>query len=181
MTDNFFSNLIETGEIRVDEDGHLEVMNEFCLLVPSPVAGKLYYELEKELGEDRCAKVWRDLGRYQVEQAAERYSDQYNFDTMSKDKIVNFTSQLLKILGFGDIKFSEFNRNEGAKVVLAGSVLASRYRNIAGEKDRPVDHWVAGILDRHFEVIFGVEVEVEELKCLAMGDEKCVFDIKAIN
>jgi len=181
MSDNFFSNLIETGQFRVDDDGHVDIMNEFAMIMPSPVAGKLYYEMEKELGEEKCAEIWKDIGRFQVEQAAERYQGRYNFENMSRNKIIEFTSKMIKLNGFGDIKFSEFTKEEGAKVTLAGSVLASRYRNIAGEKDKPVDFWAAGILERHFEVIFGVDVEVEETKCLAKGDDHCSFDIRTIN
>lgn len=182
MSQQFFTSLIEKGEFRVTEQGHLQVLNELMFLVPSPVMVHMYHRSCEGMGEEDAAVFFREMGRFQVEQAAERYVDQYNFDEMSKRKIMDFTSKVIKIIGFGDIEFSAFDReNQTATVKLAESVFAARYRDQYGDSDHPVDHWLAGILEKHFGVIFGVEAEAEEVSCEAQGDKNCVFEISVID
>lgn len=177
--DSFFTDMIEKGQFRVDDTGHVSILNEFVFIIPSPVVAKQYALLEERLGTDEAAELMHEVGEYQVQQAAERYVEKYNFDTMQKERIQEFTQRMMKLNGFGDISFSEFDRDNGSATVVLpdGSVFASRYRQLQGETDHPVDHWLMGILERHFSVIFDVEVTVEESDCIAQGDDMCRFCI----
>lgn len=180
MSGNLFTHLLDTGEFRITESGNIQILNEYMFIVPSPVLVHLYIQLETEVGVERTASLFRDMGRFHVKQAANRYVDQYNFSAMSKDKIVEFTSNAIKVNGFGDIQFSRFDREEHeATVLLNKSVFASRYRDLNGEADHPVDHWLAGLLEEHFSIIFGVDVEVEEVRCEAESDDSCQFNVAA--
>jgi len=182
MSSSFFTNMIEKGEFRVDDDGHIQLLKEYMFLVPSPVMAHLYHRLEEELGEDDAAAFMREIGTYQVQQAAERYADSYNFEAMSKERIFEFTQKVIKLIGFGDVEFQDLDREaQTATVSLGKSVFASRYQNECGTVDQPVDHWMAGILEGHFRVIFGLDISVEEIQCTAMGDDQCVFRIRPID
>lgn len=177
--DMFFTNLLDTGEFRVSDTGNIQIMNEYIFLIPSPAMAHLYGRMEERAGREEAAEMLRDMGRFQVQQAAERYVDQYNFDEMSHEKIQDFTSKVIKLNGFGDVRFTEFDPDtERATVELKTSVFASRYRDVNGESETPVDHWLAGILEKHFSVIFDMDAEVEEEECVAMGDDRCLFTVR---
>lgn len=177
--DMFFTNLLDTGEFRISETGNVQIMNEYIFLVPSPAIAKLYGLMEERCGQSEAAAMMREMGRFQVQQAAERYVDQYNFDEMGQQKIQDFTSKVIKLNGFGDVTFTDFERSEEkATVELQSSVFASRYHQVNGESDAPVDHWLAGLLEKHFSVVFNMDADVTEEECVAMGDDRCLFSIR---
>lgn len=172
---NFFSRLMETGEFRISDDGLIQLLNEYMFFLPSPVAAKLQSIIVKKHGADEAEKIFTEMGAYQVEQAAKRYEDDYNFEEMSTEKINEFTSQIIRLIGFGDVEFKQLDPEDGAVVELEKSVFASRYRDIEGQVTYPADFWFKGLIERHFEVIFDAEVSVEERECVAKGDERCLF------
>lgn len=180
MSQQFFTNLIEKGMLRITDTGHLQLLNEAMFLTPAPVMVHAYHRACQEMGEEKAAEFFREMGEYQVEQAAERYVEKYNFDEMSKQKIQDFTSKIIRLNGFGNVQFTELDReNESATVKLEESVFAVHYRRQHGEPNHPVDHWLTGLLEKHFGVVFDMNTEVEETSCEAMGDEQCIFKISA--
>jgi len=180
---NFFKQLIESGQFFVDESGHLVVFNEFILLIPIIDVIKLRELLINEIGKKKANEIFVKIGEYQVEAAAKRYIKKFNFQNIDKIKITKFTSEIINNLGWGrfEIKKMLFEEKR-ATAILRNSAMAIKYKLLYKENSKePIDYWFAGILKKHFSVIFGKKIEVKEVKCMAMGDSHCEFVISPKN
>ncbi|MBU5537076.1 MAG: 4-vinyl reductase [Candidatus Aenigmatarchaeota archaeon] len=180
LSRNFLIELLETGQLRVDENGHLILFNEFGILTPSGVVVKLRELLERQFGEKVADKILMKLGEYQVEAAAKRYIKILGIHRLDKNKIIQFTEKILNVLGWGKILVQPFH-DSIVTVIMKESALGIRYRKMYKKNSkRPIDFWVAGMLKKHFSVIFETEVKVKETKCMAMGHPYCEFLIKKV-
>ncbi|MDY6778792.1 MAG: V4R domain-containing protein [Candidatus Nanohaloarchaea archaeon] len=180
---NFFSSLIEKGQFRVDEKGHAVLFGEFLFMVPPKVILRLQDELEDRLGREEMEELMVELGLYQVEQASDRYREKFSIDNISHNKLLEFIKDILKVLGWGEIDLTSFERDKGVFTVkVKHPTLPSIIRNDIGEKrEEPVCHYLRGILKGAFGAILSVEnLQIEESTCAATGDSDiCVFEAKS--
>jgi len=175
---SFFTSLIDKGELRIDEKGHALLFGEFLLLMPPLVLLKHQEQLKEEVGRDRMAALMADAGAYQVEQAVKRQEDRYNLDEVSKDTILERTFNIFNILGWGraDIDYLDTDAHE-FRVIINHPTLPSVYRNrLEKTADKPICHFVRGIIEKDFEVLFGEDLRVEEVSCAAVDGDTCVFE-----
>jgi predicted hydrocarbon binding protein len=101
-------------------------------------------------------------------------------NTMMLGRDLNFEERLwalkhhLKSAGMGVVEFLNVDFEEGcASVRVYGSFEAE-----GRKKGRPICHITRGILTGFFEEEFGKKVRVSELKCAAMGNEFCEFEVR---
>ena len=173
----FFTHLIETGQFRIDEDGHAYLLNEFFFLLPPSILLKLQEILERELGYKKMKKIIMELGIFQTQMAIKRYIKIYNIVKINKGKIINFGLNILKILGFGKIEIKKISYDKKIiELIIKSSTLPLEYKKMYKKKSKkPIDFFVCGLIKGSFSSIFEEEIEVKETKCIAMGDPYCEF------
>lgn len=176
----FFSSLIEKGQFRVDDKGHALLFGQPLFLVPPRVLIKLQMDLREYMEAEEIEGFMADLGAYQTEQALERYEDRYNWDSMSKEKILRQGFKMLKVLGWGEISVDMLTTEQddaGFRLVVAHPTFPAVYQEMDGDQHSPVCHYLRGMLRRSMEAIaFGEDVEIEETSCAAVEGDTCVFE-----
>ncbi|MEM5861375.1 MAG: 4-vinyl reductase [Candidatus Aenigmatarchaeota archaeon] len=177
---SFISTLIESGQLITDNFDHPILLGEYLLLVPMGVILKLQEILKEVVGKETTKKIFFSLGEFQVEAAARRYMKMFHLEKLDKRKIMDFTIKIIGSLGWGKFLIKKLSfKEKTAIVILKGSALAMKYKQIYQKNsDEPIDYWLSGIIAKHFSVIFETEMEVKEVKCLAMGDPYCEFIAK---
>ncbi len=172
----FFSQLIKKGELRVNKKGHAILSGEYLFLIPPKVIVKLQNNLKEELGHEKMKDMMESLGKYQVKQAMKRYKDKYNLNEISKGAIFKKFKNYTKILGWGNIEFEEMDRkNEELIVTVNHPTLPKVYLRSNKESDIPVCHYLNGMIEEIGKAMIDNKIEVEEKKCVAKGDEICLF------
>lgn len=175
---SFFSRLIETGEFRVNEEGHALLNGQFLLMIPPTVIIHLEEKLEEEYGRDEMEEVLTDMGRYQAEQALDRYIDRYGMDNLSREKFLDYARKILRTLGWGKVTIDSLDAEQGTvKIVVEHPTLPSVYRNQREETaDKPICLYLQGIFAYSFGALMDDDLDVEETSCAAVGGKKCVFE-----
>ncbi len=118
-------------------------------------AGKaLLYRIGLDMGKG----LWRGINYY---------------TTVVKDKIEIF-KQLFMNSGYGKMDMEIDTIGKEADVTVYDSIECSQGLG-SGE---PYSHYIRGMIAGVFKNIFGGEVEVKEVKCIAVGDEYCEFRVE---
>lgn len=175
---SFFTSLIESGQFRVDGKGHALLFGEFLLLMPPPVILHMQERLSERLGREEMTTFMADMGRYQIDQAVERQADRYDLENVNRDTLQERTFDIFNILGWGNAEVDRFDHTTGeCRVVVRHPTLPSVYRNRNDDlADRPICHFVRGILERDLEILTDHAIELEETTCAATGGDVCVFE-----
>lgn len=176
MARNFFTRLIETGRFRVDDKGHALLFNEYFLLIPPSVLLTLMEALREELGVEKAEKILMEIGEAQVKFALPRYRN-LGMEKVDKRRLIEFFLNFFNSFGWGKLSVSKLSF-EDKKIILniKESTLPLRYASLNKKKsETPIDFYLVGFLKRAFEVILGIELDLKETKCMAMGDHYCEF------
>ena len=89
-------------------------------------------------------------------------------------KNLDFCIAALKSTGIGDFKINiDYEKGMG-EVTVKDSIECS----IGIKSDKPFSHLIRGVIAGIAMEVIGAEVEVIETRCVAKGDEYCVFQIK---
>ncbi|MEM5772708.1 MAG: hypothetical protein QXL86_00545 [Candidatus Aenigmatarchaeota archaeon] len=172
----FFTNLIQTGQFSVGEDGRVLLMGEYLLLIPPLVMIKLRENIEKEIGKEKTKKIFQYIGSFHIKQALERYKERYKIQNYDKRKLLEFVMDSANILGYGKIVIKKISFKEKiCDVIVENSTIAEKYKTIKNNLSEPVDDYICGMIKEGTSAFFGVEMEVNEIKCLAKGDPYCEF------
>lgn len=181
MSQSFFSHLIDTGQFRVDDEGRALLFGEFLFLIPPSVLVKLRDVLIEEIGLERAGQILFELGKFQIEKGAERYVKKYNLDKMTRDEIIEFTSNIFKVLGWGNIEVEKLDlENYEVSILVKDPVFPEKYLQLKGEKaDRSICSYLEGLFTKAFTGYMGKEVKIKEKSCAAATGEKyCRFVIE---
>jgi len=93
----------------------------------------------------------------------------------SLDKGLETVAKALKALGYGIIKFIEFQENPPrARVRIYNSIECELGRG-AGH---PFSQYIRGLITGIMSEFFKREMTAREVKCIAMGDPYCEFELK---
>ena len=97
------------------------------------------------------------------------------YTTEARDKVEIF-KQLFTSSGYGKIDMEIDIIEKKADVKIYDSIECSQ--GIGSEE--PYSHYIRGMIASIFKNIFGGEVEVKEVKCIAVGDKYCEFRVRRI-
>src|SRR3989304_8120635 len=126
---NFLVELMQNGQIKIDDAGHIIGFNEYIFLLPSGDVLKLRELLEKSLGPDKADKIMKEVGKFQVEAAAKRYTKNLGIEKLSKIRLMEFTYNIINILGWGLVNIDNLSLEEkSAHITLKQGALALKYR-----------------------------------------------------
>lgn len=178
MSKNFFSYLIDTGQFRVDDEGRALLFGEFLFLIPPSVIIKLRDILIEENGQKKAEEILFKLGKFQVQQGAERYMEKYDLNEKTKDDVIDFTSNIFKVLGWGNIEIENLDlENNDASVIVKSPVFPEKYLETKDKNaDNPICSYLEGLFSKAFSGYMGQEIRLKEKSCAAVTGEKyCKF------
>ena len=176
MSESFFIKLLQSGQVRI-EDGTIMFLNEFFLLTPVKTFLKMRETLLKKMGSDG-EDFLKDMGKYQVSHAVQRYSKTIGFEKLDKMKITEFGVNVMDLMGQGEYKILSFDGENGEIVVTSKNVpTAKEYLLLYGKSKKPIDSFVCGIWEEAFSRVLDKNLKCIETKCIACGDKICQFEI----
>ena len=174
--ENVFLRLVKEGKIEFTEDGKIIAFNEHIVQLPVRVLNKLFVLLKENFGEDKAIEVLKELGRFQVRQAIQRYVKTLGWAHLPKDKLWEFAKQVTISLGLGKYEFKKLN-NEYS-VSISKTPFAEEFLLEYGKQDNPIDFYLVGAFELMFTSFLGTPMICEEVKCYAKGDDCCEFVVK---
>jgi len=177
MKENFFYELLKTGQLRVTKEGLVILMGEYNLMFPTRVFLYLQEMLVKSFGV-KGEKLLYDMGKYQTTEAIKRYLKIYNIQKLQKSKIIEFGLKVCTAIGLGSFEIVKYNP-DNLNLILINKKLptAELYKLTRGRSEKPIDFHISGLFSGAFSAMFGKNVECIETKCLACGDPYCQFEV----
>jgi predicted hydrocarbon binding protein len=176
VEENPLLKFIKEGKVEITKDGKIIGFNEYAIILPIRVLNKLFFLLKENFGEDKAEEILKELGRFQVKQAIQRYVKIFGWGYLSKDKILEYAKQIAFTLGLGKYEFRKLN-NEYS-IIISKTPFAEELLLEYSRQNRPVDHYIKGIWEMFFEALLGKPMICEEVKCYAKGDDCCEFIVK---
>jgi predicted hydrocarbon binding protein len=174
--ENVFLKLVKEGKIEFTQDGKIVAFNEHIVQLPVRVLNKMFILLKENFGEDKAQEIMKELGRFHIKQAFQRYTKTLGWKELPKNKIWEFITQITTSLGFGKYEFEK--KNDFYKVSVNRTPLAEEFLLEYGKQEKPIDYYVVGILESMFYSLTGKPMICEEVKCYAKGDDCCEFVVK---
>ncbi|MEM7825920.1 MAG: 4-vinyl reductase [Candidatus Aenigmatarchaeota archaeon] len=174
--ENFFLRLVREGKIEFTKDGKIIGFNEYAIFLPIRVLNKLFILLKKELGEAKAQEIMKELGRFQIRQAFQRYVKILGWKEVPRNKIWEFGMQVTSSLGLGNYTFKQTNNYY--TIIIPKTSFAEEFLLEYGTQVASVDFYIAGIFEEALSRILGKPMICEEVKCYAKGDDCCEFVVK---
>ncbi len=176
---SYFLELLTSGQIRVEE-GRINFLSENFILVPVKTFLRIrnIFLESFEDGEER----FKRLAKTQVGEALKRYSKVIEIEKLPRSKVEEFGIKVMNLLGFGTYKIINYNEKEKKVTISSDNVpTAIEYKLIYGKSKKPVNSFMCGIWEEAYKRFFREEVYCKETKCIACGDEECIFEIMPAN
>jgi len=168
--ENFLFELLRLGKARF-QNGQFIIFNATNLIFPTRSFLFLMRLLTEKYGREECEKILKEVGKFQIKQAAVRYSQLFQIEKIDKRKILSeFSPKIGELLGLGVFELRE---NE---VILKNNPIAFEFKEMYGMSKIPIDAYLCGILEEVYSLL-GKPVEVKETKCIACGDPYCQFEV----
>ena len=96
---------------------------------------------------------------------------------LSNREVLEFMMKMGSEIGWGGFMLDEYDPEAG---ILKVSVKNSPFAESYGKSNRGVCHLIRGIVGGMGSALFGRTCTASEVNCTAMGDEKCVFEVKIL-
>jgi len=172
---------LKFGYVVFDEKtSYIIVFNEGGYLTPVRAFNKIIIELARMIGIDKTREFFKEIGKYQVNQAAKRYDKIFEISKIERDKIWEFVKEIIKMMGIGSFNIYKLDENsykiEFEPATIFAYEAALEYKKL----DFPVDFLIEGFFERAFEIFENAKFHCEEISCYAKGDERCTFLCKKI-
>jgi predicted hydrocarbon binding protein len=150
--------------------GEFSVIEVPAVIVSIETFVSLQKDAETILGSDGASVLLYEAGK----KAGLRWINRFSKEWGLKDKkFIEAVQNFYAELGWGKFSVEEDNKN-GLVVRVENSFIARGY----GYSDVPVCHFLRGYNAGLAEVLKGNEIDAEEVKCAAKGDDCCEFVMK---
>ncbi len=150
--------------------GEFSVIEVPAVIVSIETFVSLQKDAETILGFDGASVLLYEAGK----KAGLRWINRFSKEWGLKDKkFIEAVQNFYAELGWGKFSVEEDNKN-GLVVRVENSFIARGY----GYSDVPVCHFLRGYNAGLAEVLKGNEIDAEEVKCAAKGDDCCEFVMK---
>jgi predicted hydrocarbon binding protein len=144
----------------------------YMLIRPETVIGfqKTIEESNSELAQDAFFQGGFRGGYL----SAKKYKGLHFFDDI---QIIDFMMKMGSEIGWGHFELQNFDpQKKYLNIIVRKSPLARAY----GESSCAVCHLIRGVLSGLASFLFNQNCVGSEVKCLAKGDEHCLFEINAL-
>ncbi len=111
-----------------------------------------------------------------VAQKIKEFQSATTLQEAKNSELVKMLKELFEKTGLGIFELEEFEKDKRIVVSVEECVESAGLPNV-GKK---VCYYMTGYLEGLFTVFLGKEVKCHEIKCVAKGDEKCIFEIEVI-
>jgi len=172
VEENVFLRWIREGKIEFTEDGKIIAFNEYIFQLPVRVLNRLLIILRENFGEDKAKEILKELGRFQVKQAFQRYIKTMGWKELPKDKIWEFITKVSTSLGLGKYEFMKSGTTYTASI--PKTPFAEEFLLEYGKQEKPIDFYTVGCFEMIFSAILGKPMICEEVKCYAKGDDPII-------
>ncbi len=150
--------------------GEFSVIEVPAVIVSIETFVNLQKDAEKILGIDGAAVLFYEAGK----KAGLRWINRFSREWGLKDKkFIEAVQNFYAELGWGRFSVEENNKNE-LKVKVDNSFIARGY----GNSKVSVCHFLRGYNAGLAEALKGRDIDAEEVKCAAKGDDCCEFVMK---
>lgn len=177
MRNNFFIELMETGQLKI-EDGLIIFISAHNFLLPVKTFLKLREKLIERLGGEGD-DILKEIGKYQVSHALKRYIKVLKIQEVDTVKIQELGIRVIEALGLGkfDIKF--FDNDRKTLIIVSENLpIPVEYKILYGKSKTPIDSYICGIFEEGFSRCLNADLECVETKCIACDDPHCQFELK---
>lgn len=140
------------------------------LLIRPEVLVTFQKEIENALDE-KASMILFNSGFQGGVLSSKRYQEVYKF---SNEEIIRFMLEMGGQIGWGRFELVRF---DPVNFRLSLKVYYSPFAEAYGKSERPVCHFIRGVMAGLAFTIFNKEIYAEETDCLAKGDSFCRFEI----
>ncbi len=153
--------------------GKFSVIEVPAVIVSIETFVNLQKDAENILGFDGASVLLYEAGKKSGLRWINRFSKEWGLkDKKFIESVQNFYAEL----GWGKFSVEENNENE-LVIRVENSFIARGY----GNSEVPVCHFLRGYNAGLAEVLKGRDIDAEEVKCIAKGDECCEFVMKRVD
>lgn len=176
MVSKFLLNIFAKGSIYL-QNGRLTLWNNPFLFIPMSSFAILQKGIIDLMGyEGENLLYW--LGRLQGRNSSEVFIKRFGYKP-SEENFKYFIDGSI-LVGMGDIHLVELNIPKIATLECVNSPLAITYLDKFGKSKNSMDHYMRGILSGGSEPLVKFKIDCNEVKCIAKGDKKCVYELKKV-
>jgi len=169
--------MLKTGHINL-KDGLIVIFKGHNFLFPIRSFLKLCEILIGKVGEKETDDIFKEVGTFQLLQAAQRYTVLFDLEKMEKRKFIKFGTKIFEMLGMGKYEFLNWDENNKIITVISRNVpTAIEFKMIYGKTLKPIDSFVCGVIEATFYLYFNTPMKCVETKCIACGDPYCQFEV----
>jgi len=144
--------------------GSIEVMDRKQVLLSS----ELIHLMQNKLYYDDVKKILKN----------EFHELSNSFGSKRQDLMKNI-EDIFDIYGLGKLEINDIDeKKQSASLNVYNSSIAHAHLLKNQNSSEPICHLTKGMLAGIFSFIFNCDVECDEIKCYAKGDEYCEFRIK---
>jgi hypothetical protein len=168
---SLLKHLLLSGNLTLSKDELYLFGHKICMI---PMYQYLLWHIELKKKPGLLYKTVRDM-------SVSWYSEMRRTGVTRGDLDVELQHGIdtLSIVGWGSLNIEQIDTaNKTAFVTVDYSPFAVEYLNRFGKSKEPVDDFLRGCLAGGFAVMYGdPAIEAKETKCIAKGDQKCVFEV----
>ena len=153
--------------------GEFSVIEVPAVIVSIETFVSLQKDAETILGSDGASVLLYEAGK----KSGLRWINRFSRKWVLKDKkFIEAVQNFYAELGWGKFSVEENGKNE-LVVSIENSFIARGY----GNSEVPVCHFLRGYNAGLAEVLKGKDIDAEEVKCAARGDDCCKFVMKNVD
>ncbi|MBW8012393.1 MAG: hypothetical protein FVQ83_14355 [Chloroflexi bacterium] len=156
----------------VPEQGALLFSDVRYLLIRPETLAAFQDMLETEIGFERAGEILYTGGFTGGKLSGQKYKESYN---LSDKEAVEFMCRMGGEIGWGAMKIQHL---DSSKKRLTLKVTHSPFAEAYLGKANHVCHLIRGVFGGLCTWIFGTEIDAQETKCIADGDDFCLFDYR---
>lgn len=142
-------------------------------VMPAELFGSLFDEIEKTLSPSGFVAVFYNAGKKSGAFIAELFRNRYGLEGES---LYLALVQATKTIGWGQVENLSSGTTRPSERIKMRRCFEAILR---GSRKEHVCHWTRGFLAGFLSEVVGKPLEVAELKCAAVGDELCEFEVES--
>ncbi|KCZ71100.1 putative hydrocarbon binding protein (contains V4R domain) [Candidatus Methanoperedens nitroreducens] len=153
--------------------GEFSVIEVPAIIVSIETFVNLQKDAEKILGLDGASVLLYEAGKKAGLRWINRFSNEWG---LNDKKFIEAVQNFYAELGWGKFSVEENNKNE-LVVRVENSFIARGY----GNSEVAICHFLRGYNAGLAEVLKGMDIDAEEVRCASKGDDCCEFVMKRVN